>query len=185
MADDQDGPLELADRPLERLARPDVEVVRRLVQDQEVRGRGGQPGQGGLGLLAAGELADRLEDDLAAQAEPAQEVADVSLDPLRVVLGPDGAEDGRLGAQRLEALVVVADLDLVAELDLALVGLLAADERLDERGLARAVGPHDPDALPAQDGEVEPLEEGLVVGLGEVRGLDHDVAGCGRPRRSP
>ena len=56
-----------------------------------------------------------------------------------------------LGVERLEPLVVVADLDLVAELDLARVGLLAADQRLDQRRLARAVGPDHADALAAVD----------------------------------
>ena len=63
VADDQHGPLELVDRALERLAGPDVEVVGRLVHDQQVGGGGAEAGQGRLGLLAAGELADGLEDD--------------------------------------------------------------------------------------------------------------------------
>ena len=91
MADDQHRPFELVDRSLEGLAGPDVEVVGRLVHDQEVGGRGAEPGQGGLGLLAAGELADGLEHDLAGEAEARQQVADVPLDPLGIVLGPDGS----------------------------------------------------------------------------------------------
>ena len=48
VADDEDGALELADRSLQRLARPEVEVVGRLVEDQQVGRRGRQPGQRGL-----------------------------------------------------------------------------------------------------------------------------------------
>ena len=112
-------------------------MVGRLVHDQQVGRRGAEPGERGLGLLAAGELADGLEDDLAGEAEAGEQVADVALDPVGVVLGPDGADDRRVGRERLQPLVVVADLDLVAELDLAAVGLLAADQGLDQRGLAR------------------------------------------------
>ena len=82
------------------------------------------------------------------------------------------------GRERLQPLVVVADLDLVAELDLARVGLLAADQGLDQRRLARAVGAHHADALAAVDGEVQVLEERLVVRLGQLAGLDDDVAGA-------
>ncbi len=157
--DDEDRPLELADRPFEGVAGPDVEVVRRLVHDQQV-GRGGrQPGQRGLALLAAGELADVVQDEIAGEAEPGEEVADVPLDPVGVVLGPDGAEDGGLGRERFEPLVVVADQDLVAELDLARVGRDLADQGLDQRRLPRAVRAEDADALAAEEREVEVLEQ--------------------------
>ena len=151
-------------------------MVGGLVHDQQVGRRGTEPRQCGLGLLAAGELADRLKDEVAGQAEAGQQVADVPLHPFGVVLGPDGPHHGRARRERLQVLVVVANLDPVAKLDLAAIGFLLADQGLDQRGLARAVRTHHAHALAAEDRDVQVLEQGLVVGLGQIPGLDDDVA---------
>ena len=75
MADDDHRPLERLQRLLQRVARPHVEVVRRLVEDQHVDALRHQPGQRRPAALAAGELADLLIDLLAVEPEAAEQVA--------------------------------------------------------------------------------------------------------------
>ena len=90
-----------------------------LVHDQQVGRGGAEAGERGLGLFAAGELADGLKREVAFQAEAGEQVANVVFDPFGIVFGPDGADHGGLGVKRAQALVVVADLDFVSELRVA------------------------------------------------------------------
>jgi hypothetical protein len=58
--DDEDGSLELLERRLQDLAALEVEVVRGLVEDEEVRARLDQERKAKPSALATRELADRL-----------------------------------------------------------------------------------------------------------------------------
>ena len=58
---------------------------------------------------------------------------------------------------------MIAHLDLVAELDFALVGFLPADQGLDQGGLARSVGPDHADAFAAVDRQAQVAEQRGVV----------------------
>ena len=72
MGDDDDRARRVAQERLERLARRDVEVVGRLVEQQQVGGLEAQQRQLQARPLAAGQLLDRLEDVLAAEQEARQ-----------------------------------------------------------------------------------------------------------------
>ena len=50
---EQHGSLELSDRLLQRVARPEIEVIGGLVEDEKIGVRGGQARQGGAAPLAA------------------------------------------------------------------------------------------------------------------------------------
>src|SRR5699024_5724175 len=83
----------------------------------------------------------------------------------------------------LAVLVDVADLDALADLQVAAVQRFQADAGLEQRGLADAVGAdHADDAVRGQ-GEGEPVdEEPLAEALLQVLGLDHLVAQAGARR---
>src|SRR6185312_7364760 len=80
---------------------------------------------------------------------------------------------------------VVAGLGAVAEPDLAGGGLAAAEQRLEQGRLARAVRPDQGDPLPALDGEVGALDE-RAPGDGHVEPLrlDDDPAAALRRRKA-
>src|SRR5690606_37417556 len=117
-----------------------VEVVGRLVEDEEVGGGEERAGEGEPALLAAGEHADGLEDVVAAEQERAEEAAQLGLGAvLRGV-----AERGEGGLVRVERVGLVLReerrSDLAAELARAGERLLAVEDA-GEGGLARAVLP--------------------------------------------
>ena len=72
MAHHHCGAREIVDRLYQRLARFDVEMVRRLVQDQQSRGVIGDERQVQPRTLAAGQVADPNERLFLAEAEPAE-----------------------------------------------------------------------------------------------------------------
>src|SRR5690606_11980032 len=81
-------------------------------------------------------------------------------------------------------LVDVADLDRLTDLELAAVERLEADDRLEEGGLAHAVGTDDADDAVRGEAEAEPVDELAVAeALLQVLGLDHDGSQP-RPRRN-
>ena len=169
MADHEDGAFEFVDRSLERFSRPDIEVVGGLVHDEEIGRCGAEAGECGLGLFTAGKLADGMKRDVAFQPEAGEQVADVVLDPIRIIFRPDGADDRGAGVERSQALIVIADLHLVPELGFAGIGFLVPDQGLDQRGFACAVGPDDADAFAPADGEAQVAEEGNVEAFESLR----------------
>ncbi len=72
---------------------------------------------------------------------------------------------------------MVADLTLWPSLTSPAVGLLATDQGLDQRGLARSVGPDHADALAALDCQVQVAKQRDVERLGQLVGFDDDIAG--------
>jgi hypothetical protein len=69
----------------------------------------------------------------------------------------------------------VAQGQLPRPLDVAVVGLLLADQQPEQRALAGAVGPHQPDLLARVDLERRLDEQHLsAVLLADVRERDHD-----------
>jgi hypothetical protein len=67
-----------------------------------------------------------------------------------------------------------AHLEALGDADRALVGLLLPGDDLEQRGLARAVGPHQRVALAGVEGHRDVLEEDLrPVALGEAVEGDH------------
>ena len=65
MCDEQDGPLVAIQNGLQDLLRRDIQVIRGLVQEQEIRILECQLGEGKAAAFAAGEHGDALEDIIA------------------------------------------------------------------------------------------------------------------------
>ena len=87
------------------------------------------------------------------------------------------------GDEGVAVLVDVGDHDRVADPQRAAVGRLLADDHAEERGLAGAVGPDDADDAAGRQPEAHVLEqEAVAVSLGDVLGLDDEVAEVGPGR---
>ena len=129
VGDQQDRALELGQRVLERLAALDVEVVGRLVEDQDVGAGGDEDRQREPPLLAAGDVGELLFDVLAGEEEAAEQGA--RLRPGEAGLALGGVEHGALAGRRLGVLGEVAELDVVAAADAA--GGRLADARRGSR----------------------------------------------------
>ena len=70
---------ELVERRFQRLAGGDVQVVGRLIEQQQFRLGPDPLGEQQSAALAAGQARDRLEDVLAAEAERREVIADLAL----------------------------------------------------------------------------------------------------------
>ena len=180
MADQEDGARVLGQQVFEQVERVDVEVVGGLVEHQHVAGLGEQARQQQAVALAT---AERAHGRVGARRRE-QEVLQVAHDVLAraVDLDPLAARADEVGQRGVEVevvahLVEVGDLQVGALLDGAAVGRQLAQDHLEQRGLARAVGAHQADLVAAQDGAGEALDDGSVAeGLGDVFELGHDLA---------
>ena len=141
----------------------DVEVVRRLVEDEEVRGLEHHAGDVRAREFAAREHRHRLEELLVAEVEAPRPALHVHLAVAEAHLVAErrdrvlekGAR-GELGARLRHARDARRR---IGALDAALVGREVAGEDAQQGGLARAVRPHDADALAGHELEVERQEE--------------------------
>ena len=176
MRDEQHRAVEVAQRLHEHLLGQDVEVVRRLVEHEEVRRVEQHQGQHEARLLATAEELDQLVLFVAGELERAEQVA-LGADRLEVELLVDLLVDGQVRVEQVERLLrEVAHLD-ATELQLAAVGLQVAGDHLQQRRLAGAVLAHDAPALAALDLEVERLvDRARAVGLLQAVDLDDVVA---------
>src|SRR4051794_27775699 len=167
--DEQQRPRELRQRVLERLARVEVEVVGRLVEHEDVGAGLHQDRQRQALALAPAQPGDRLLGLLAAEQEAPEQRAGLVGRELRRALA--GLEHGPGRADRLGVLGQVADLHVVAAPQLAAGQRGVADERVQQRRLARPVGPDERDVLAALEPELRVLEQDA----GRVRS-DFDAA---------
>ena len=176
MAHYDDGAVEVAYGGLEHVLGAHVQVVGGLVEDEEVHRLEQQLDHGQAAALAAREHLDLLVRRLAAKHERAQYVADAQAD---VALGHavDGVEHRQLAVEQLGLVLrVVADFDVMAQLEVALKGYFAHDT-LDEGGLAFAVLADKGHLFAALDGEVHVVEHAVVaVVLAHVLADDGIVA---------
>ena len=177
MGDEHDGTRELLERVLEHVDRVDVEVVGGLVEAEQRFGRHEHLGQRKARSLAAGEHAHVLVDVVAVEEEGAQEAALLGHGPLR------GHRvdllQHRIGLPHALELVlgVVSHAHVQAQLYGTRRGSLLAEQDLEQRGLARAVGAHERHAVAAIEREVHARVDGLVLeGLGDVGELCHHVS---------
>ncbi len=113
MAHHEQGGGRLTHERLERLAGRDVEVVGRLVEEEQVRGHDPEDRQFQARAFAAGQAPDLLEGVVAAEEEPGEVAA--GLARRHRDLGQEGVDD-RLAGQRVGAhLGQIAELDVGAE----------------------------------------------------------------------
>ena len=188
VADDHERARPRVEEVLERRERVDVEVVRRLVEDEHVRPLDEQPHEREPPALAAGEVADERPALLAAEAEALREhprgelvavgerraAADL-LDRLEHAAGgrarPPCPGRGTRGARSRRAAPRRAS------------GSQVAGEQPHERRLARAVHADERDpvarAEPPRDAVQQPP---LAEGQRDVLGLEHLVAQPGATR---
>jgi len=169
--DEQDRARKRLERGLEGLAALEVEMVRRLVEDEKVRSGGNDQRQPEPTAFAARELVDALLVLVpAGEEEPAEK---------RLRLRPLQARGAHRAFEHAAALV---ELDLVlrevGELDaVADPADFAGDDPLEQRRLAGAVRSDQGDMLAALQNELCVLEEGLrACGEVEALGLDHHPA---------
>ena len=192
MGDDEQGAVEVREELFEPFQAAGVEVVGRLVEEEDVGALEQRRGQQRAGLLAAGEAGERAVGVEVLDPEAAADL-------LGARLGGPGA--GGLGAlervgvgvevarrlERGERLAGLAEgvveeradrrlgrlLREVADAgrreDRAAVGVLAAGQQLEQGGLAGAVGADEPGSVAGVEGQRQALEEGCaVIALGQV-----------------
>ena len=174
MTDHEHASLERPERGRQGVHGLDVEVVGRLVQDEDVRVRQAQARERDAGLLAAGQEGHLLQARRARDAEGAQVAAVLLVLLARVVLRHEG--DG--AGVHVQGVDVVLGEEADAQARVLGYqpdrGLELADEELEDRGFARAVGADDADAGVELDVEVDVFEERFVgrVAEGDARHLD-------------
>ena len=169
-------PGKASQRRLERLAALEVEVVRRLVEHEQVRAARDDEREREPPPLAAGERAHRLLVLLPArEEEPAEEL--LRLRAPQPGRGDRGVEHRAALVELRLVLGEVRGLDAVAELDPPRGGLAPAEHRLEQRRLARAVRADERHVLAALEREARRREQRLVARAErEPVGLDHDPA---------
>src|SRR5689334_21055506 len=177
---------ELEQRVLQARQGLDVEVVGRLVQQQQVAALLEGQRQVHPVALAAGH--DRGGLLLVRALEPerghvrAARDLDVADADVRLAVGDD-LPHVLLRVDALTGLVHVRDRDCLADPDGALVRLLLADDHLEQGGLAHSVRPEDADDAVAGQAEGEVLEQAPVAeALDQVADLDHHAAQAGARR---
>ncbi len=108
VADKQHRAVELAQRSLQGIAGPEVEVVGRLIEDEEIGVLGGEPGQGSAAPFAAAEQGDLLKRGVARESETGQQPAALRLVEF-LVGGADRVDHVRGVVERSKLLVEVAE----------------------------------------------------------------------------
>ena len=152
-------PVELGQALLEHLERRDVEVVGRLVEDQQVGGLQHQARDEDARLLAAREAADRQPRAArggrgSAWPTPRRGRSGPGRRRCRPpARAPGGATAS--GSSARAVLVEADDAQAVGALDRAGVGGEVAGEQPQQRGLAAAVRAEQADARAGREGEVE------------------------------
>src|SRR5207302_1298705 len=141
--------LEGRQRLLQGIARPQIEVVRWFVKDEHVDAQGDEASEGGSAAFAAAKSADTLVDLIAHQTEAAKQVAHALLGDVGIVLRPDGADDRLVVVKFFQVLIVVTEIDEMADLHASGVRFFLAHEDAEECSLAAAIGAHDAEAAAA------------------------------------
>src|SRR5947209_14060413 len=110
----------------------DVEVVRRLVEDEEVVVLGDELREGEARTLAAAELADAAVDRVPPEPEAAEEAPRPGLRRRRIPYAADLLEEGAGEVELLRLLGEIPDLQVLAPEPGSRVRLLASDQDLEE-----------------------------------------------------
>ncbi|MNX87325.1 hypothetical protein D3C86_1192500 [compost metagenome] len=180
MADDQRAALEGHQGVLEGAQGHQVQVVGRLVQDQDVAADPEQLGQLHPVLLAARHALDGGVGLLVGEEEALEVAAhrDLSVldgDPLGVA--GDLLDHGLLGIEQVAPLVGVNEAGVDPHLDGAGVGLVLPQDHAHEGRLAHPVRPDDPEAHAGRELQVQVRDEGAIAeAFGDALELDDLVA---------
>ena len=185
MADQHGAAREIEQRLFERAQRVDVEIVRGLVEQQQVAALLEQLRQVHAVSLAARQRADLPLLRPALEIEPRHVGArrDLPLAELDLVVATGNLVPHALvGVEGFATLVHVANPHGVTDFQRAAVRLLLSRDHPEQRRLAGAIGPDHPDDAAAGQREGESLDEQVVgIPLAEISRLDDHVAEA-RPR---
>ena len=180
MADDDAAAGEVLERFLERRQRLGVEIVGRLVEQQDIGARLQHLGEMHPVALAARQGADLLLLVAALEVEGAGVGARIHLalaERQHVVAAGDLLPHRLVGVEGIAALVDIAEMDAVADADGAAIRLLLAGQHAEQRRLAGAVRADHPDNAAGRQGEVQVLDQQpVVIGLAQILDLDDRVA---------
>ena len=182
MADHQHSTGKTQQDLFQQLERLDIEVVGRFVEHQQVGRLAEQASQQEPCPLAARERLDRRARALRAEqevAEVAQHVAILPIDADELAAFGKVVDDRLLQVQLVTQLVEIRHFQLGTDVDAAAAGLQLAEQQLEQRRLARTVGPEQADAVAALQHHGEVTNQRLATGMGEadVFGDDHLLAG--------
>ena len=108
VADADDCTVEIIQGALEGFAGIDVEVVRRLVHDQDVGAIDEELGDGDAGAFAAAEHTDGFVNVFVAEEHEGQDRANVGV--VDIAADADFLRNGVIGIEFAETLIVVADV---------------------------------------------------------------------------
>ena len=157
---DQEAAVEVAEKPFEQHLRAQVEEVRRLVEDQQVRIVEQQGGEFGARLPTAGELLDRaIEHGIGKLKLP----GDFAAAPVGLAAVAHQEFANRFAGLERIVLPQIADAQLAAADDFAGVEFFVAQEDAAERRLARPVAADEADFLVIGQRAARPIEQVLVA----------------------
>src|SRR5829696_4080117 len=180
VADHHGAARKLLQSTLEAAQRLDVEVVGRLVEEQQVTALLQGQGEVEAVPLPTGQDTGRLLLVRSLEPERGDVRARRHLDVADLDVVEPVGDDVPQGLLRVDATAVLLDvgeLDGLADLDLAVVRLLLADQHLEQRGLAGAVGADDADDAVARQRERQVVDQDAVTeALGQILRLDDDAA---------
>ena len=169
---DQEAAVEIAQKPLEQHLRAQVEEVRRLVENQQIRIVQQQRGELGARLPTAGEFADRAIEHGVGELELPGDFAAAPVG-LAAVAHQEFA-NGFAGLERI-VLPQVADAQLAAADDFAGVEFFVAQQDAAERRFAGPVAADQADFLVIGQGAAGTVEQVLIaVALMGIDKLEND-----------
>ena len=190
MGDDEEGAGVVHERLLQDVLRLHVEVVRGLIENEEVRGADQHADEGDAGALTTGEDADFFEDVIAAEKEATEDVAGGHGGTAGLNL-LDRFEDGEVGVEFVGVVLIEEGGEgFGAHFMLACGGVFLARDHAAEGGFSSAVRPDNRDLFTAGDLEVEVTEDGEVfaiferINLGGAVELGDEVGGGRRIREA-
>ena len=154
---------------LQNIFRPDVHMVGRLVERQQIVRLEHQLGHRQPGTLAAAEHGHALVDVFALEQERGQDVAQLRADVAHRDAVERIEDRGLLVEDIFLILRIIADVHIVPHLRLAVERLELAHQHAHHRGLAFAVAAHEGHFFAAADHEIRAFEHRLL------RIADHGV----------
>ena len=175
MRDEEQRALEIEEHALELLPGCEIEMVRRLVEDEEIRVACGEPRESESAALAAREHADLLEHVVAAEEEAGEQVAGRRF--VEAAGAAERIEHGLVARELALRLCEEGDARRRRGAEVALQGREVADDRPDERRLPRAVRTDHRDPRAARDPERAGAHDRVVVPDRQRRRI-HDRIAC-------
>ena len=147
MRDDEASAAESADRFLDHFARRNIQMVRRLVQNEKIRPRQEHRQKREPRLFAARQKPDIFEDVLAAEEKHPERAPGLALSHAKLILNL--LQHRKRGIEALLLLRVIRDADIVSQRDEPVVRPFLAQNHFEQRRLPRAIGTDEADRLAA------------------------------------